>query len=195
MAAHRPGAYGLVTALVLVIPGFGMVMSPVDAEPTVARNRTRLNAQNVHQAVGLVPSESCAACHAEVKAARKWTAAPASYYTSPTIDARVGPPDGISRWCLGCHDGIAASDAGQVSSIGGLENDHPVSYVYDQALVAKDGGLHSPSMPSPIGGSIASDLLEDGKMQCTACHDFHSGRRALLKTARATDLCLACHDK
>lgn len=152
-----------------------------------------------HSAAGLLEALSCATCHAQVAAARTASGdASFGFYTSPTLDARVGGPDGVSRWCLGCHDGAVATGVGPLGpDIGGdgLENDHPVSFVYDEALAERDGGLRSPSAPSPLGGTIASDLLEDGKLQCTACHDFHSDRPNLLKTERSVTLCLACHDK
>ena len=67
-----------------------------------------------------------------------------------------GQPDGVSLLCLSCHDGTVALDAyggdpGNAGTIGDqfdlgtdLNNDHPISIVYDSALATLDGGLHDP---------------------------------------------------
>lgn len=192
------GTYGLkALAVALAFPAFGSISTMVGAEPvSTPTSQSRSFDGNVHRKAGIMDVYSCDGCHAEVIAARSWSAdASSDYYKSSTMDAAVGPPDGTSRWCLQCHDGAIASDGGTPAPSISVTNSHPVSFVYDDALAQRDGGLFSPSMPSPLGGSIASDLLENGKMQCSSCHDFHSERPKLVKTERQSTLCLACHDK
>lgn len=138
---------------------------------------------------------------------------------SATMNAVVGQPDGSSKLCLSCHDGVTA-----VNSFGGgtgaatpmtganvvgvdLSNDHPVSFTYDAALATADGGLFNPATAlSGLGGTINHDLLIGGKMQCSSCHDVHnnvagSGSPAvfpanlLVKSNAASALCLTCHNK
>ncbi|MFQ6034362.1 MAG: hypothetical protein ACE5NM_00755, partial [Sedimentisphaerales bacterium] len=72
-------------------------------------------------------------------------------YSSATLDAVVGQPDGASRLCLSCHDGAnpdyAWMDPEMVFSAGELVSTHPISFVYDSALVGLDKGLKDPSEP------------------------------------------------
>ncbi len=138
-------------------------------------------------------------------------------YDSPTMDAIPDQPTGASRLCLSCHDGSVAIDSfgGRTGTIymnpplaigadpEELSNDHPISFVYDDALAAQDGELFPPSStPSGLGGSIQKDLLFNGRMECSSCHDVHNGASAaavnhklLLITETQSRLCLTCHDK
>lgn len=100
-------------------------------------------------------------------------------YSSATLDATVGQPDGASKLCLSCHDGanpdFAWMDSNQIFTAGELVNSHPISFVYDSALAALDRGLKDPSQPSTLGRTIAQDLLDpEGKVQCSSCHDIHT---------------------
>jgi len=132
---------------------------------------------------------------------------------SPTFDATAAQPDGSSKLCLSCHDGTVALDNfGGVT--GGtffiptgddhnlttdLSDDHPVSFTYNTALATLDGGLYDPSVgTTTLGGTIDSDLLFNGKLQCASCHDVHngSGQLKLLRIDNAgSSFCLTCHDK
>jgi hypothetical protein len=136
-------------------------------------------------------------------------------YNSPTLDATVNQPTGASRLCLSCHDGSVAVDAygGRAGTIflagpiavgaDGLQNDHPISFQYSDALAAQDGELHPPSVsPSLLGGTIAQDLLFNGSLECASCHDVHNGHAAaaiddnlLVITQQGSRICLVCHDK
>jgi predicted CXXCH cytochrome family protein len=136
----------------------------------------------------------------------------ASYlpYTSTTLRAAVGQPEGSSKLCLSCHDGTVA--LGMVRSqkqpikfrngvttlpkgatlIGtDLSDDHPVSFTYDSALVAKDGQLHDPQ-------TLKSGVRLDHKqqVQCTSCHDPHNDRfgKFLVMDNTASSLCVQCHN-
>jgi hypothetical protein len=119
-------------------------------------------------------------------------------YSSPTLQATVGQPDGSAKLCLSCHDGTIAVDAygGQIGTVfmadlgGGhadlttdLSNDHPISFTYDDALATADGALFPPtSTPADIGsgtftkqGNIDDTMLEGGTvLQCSSCHSVHN---------------------
>jgi predicted CXXCH cytochrome family protein len=138
-------------------------------------------------------------------------------YDSPTMDANVGPqPSGMSKMCLSCHDGtVALENYGNTTNgtffiygedlIGtDLRDDHPISFVYDTTLATKDGELYDPStkLSGILGssGTINDDMLFQGKMECSSCHDVHNtraipGTKLLLIDNTGSALCLTCHDK
>jgi predicted CXXCH cytochrome family protein len=134
-------------------------------------------------------------------------------YSSATMNATTGQPDGSSKLCLSCHDGtVALANFGGVTTgtnfmtgtslVGtNLANDHPVSFTYNAALALADPGLFNPDLTnSGLGGHISDDLLIGGKMQCSSCHDVHNsapGNLAslLVKSNAASALCLTCHNK
>lgn len=136
-------------------------------------------------------------------------------YDSPTMDATVEQPAGASRLCLSCHDGTVAVDAfgsspgsfflGGPGAVGsdGLLNDHPISFQYTDALAVQDGELHPPSAtPSLLGSTIEDDLLFNGSLECSSCHDVHRGSAAgavndnlLVIPQTGSTICLVCHDK
>lgn len=156
----------------------------------------------------------CETCHvphggATGLAAPLWnhavTAQSFTLYSSSTLNATMGQPDGVSRLCLSCHDGTVAVD-----SYGGttgtrlipstseryigtdLSNDHPVSFTYDAALATADGGLQSPS-----GGTVGSSNLPlySDKLQCGTCHNPHGTVNADFLRHAATTICTQCHIK
>jgi predicted CXXCH cytochrome family protein len=140
------------------------------------------------------------------------------------MNAVPGQPNGLSKLCLGCHDGTVAIDSyGKNTTVGwhfisdaqfgtgskvigtDLTNDHPISFVYDAALVAADGALRDPVTATilpginSVTGTIAAELLDGtGQVQCTSCHDVHNGQgiNKLLKVNNTgSALCLTCHIK
>jgi len=130
---------------------------------------------------------------------------------SPSFNATAGQPDGASKLCLSCHDGVTKVDnfngiTTGTQVIGGndnlgtdLSNDHPISFTYDATLATADGGLFNPTTTaSGLGGMITTDLLLANKVQCSSCHDVHNGSgigKLLVKTNAASALCLTCHNK
>ena len=75
-----------------------------------------------------------------------------------------------------------------------LSNDHPISMTYD----VLDTGLNATSATSGLGGTIATDMLFGGNVECASCHDVHddNGIVGLLKKSNAgSDLCTTCHNK
>ena len=145
-------------------------------------------------------------------------------YSSNTMDSNPGQPDGTSKLCLSCHDGSVAVDSfgGELGSTylgghfrigsgGDLSGDHPISMTYDTTLANADPGLADPAIKMvTIGsgtlqktGTIATVLLNGGKVQCTSCHDVHNsytiggafGNPLLKMSKSGSKLCLACHVK
>jgi hypothetical protein len=184
-------------------------------------------------------TQVCVMCHAPHNASSAgplWNhalSAVPSYtlYSSPSTTATIGQPGPTSKLCLSCHDGTVAimayagtagnaagmtmaqaSNPGSMALIGtDLSNDHPIGFVYDAALVAKDPTKLKPTSTSvTIGasstrsGTIASLLLDGGtKMECSSCHDVHnkftvataSGRGLVKVSTGGSALCVTCHIK
>jgi hypothetical protein len=161
--------------------------------------------------------EICVFCHtphhAELEAAPLWdhetTVENFEIYTSSTLNADdVGQSSGISKLCLSCHDGSIAIDSyggnvGHVkvnsatTKIGtDLSNNHPISFVYDEALATADGSLEVPGVNMAV-----SDLLFENKVECPSCHDVHNNApipfnfKLLRLSNDDSALCLTCHIK
>lgn len=140
---------------------------------------------------------------------REMSAVTYNLYQSSTIEAALQQPTGDSRLCLSCHDGTVALGAvrrgwrpgaeekeslgplkGRASLGTDLSDDHPISFVYDAALVTQDKELADPStLPKEI-------RLDEGKqLQCTSCHDAHEYRYPmfLVMDNRYSRLCISCH--
>jgi hypothetical protein len=173
--------------------------------------------------------ELCIVCHAphgtDATAVPLWNHNTTSQtfitYTGYKFDAlpTITAPDGASKLCLSCHDGVSAmnqfggkiqgpsgiaysllDDGKHASNLGtDLSNDHPVSFVYNSALATLDGGLKDPlTATTSLGGTIATDLLDiNGKVQCPSCHEVHDQtiyRFGKISNAGSA-LCLTCHNK
>jgi hypothetical protein len=164
----------------------------------------------------------CSPCHAAHhtdpnQIAPLWvhatTTASFTPYNSPTFNAGQHQPAGVSLACLSCHDGTVAvnqsisSDTSATNWTAAMIDEgavigtdlhvtHPISFTYDSALAAADGGLEDPAVykigdpktgitvnvaPVPpswsgtslTGKTINEALLIGGKMECASCHDVH----------------------
>lgn len=116
-----------------------------------------------------------------------------------------------SSFCLSCHDGIFVKSGHSVTNIGNPENieegaifrfDHPVAFEYSRTLSLEKSYLNDPySMPSGLGGTVAEDLLVEGRIECVSCHNimFKEGEMGeyatLIKNNRRSSLCLTCHNR
>jgi len=139
-------------------------------------------------------------------------------------EASIGQPGGVSLLCLSCHDGTVALDAyaGDLSNsgtvladgsnldsdgtnalIGGggdLSNHHPIGFNYqDVADADMEIALTSGSFTGADGPVTIGELLYNGNMECTTCHDVHnsqnSGERFLWQSNDRSQFCLVCHLK
>ncbi len=127
-------------------------------------------------------------------------------YESSTMQAQVSQPNGSSRLCLSCHDGILALSNMRVAPMSGkvanmppltgsasfgtdLSNDHPISFVYNSALALRTGDLVDPTaLPQ------TAPLDNDRRLQCSSCHDPHLDRPNFLRIDdRFGADCTVCH--
>jgi predicted CXXCH cytochrome family protein len=162
-------------------------------------------------------TEICKFCHTPHNATpvqplwnRNASSATYTLYTSSTLNASVGQPDGTSILCLSCHDGtialgsivnpsttisfgsVTTMPAGKTNLGTNLSDDHPISFVYNSALAIADGQLKDTSaIVRPVS------LDKNGKMQCTSCHDAHdnSYSKFLVATTQGSALCFSCHNR
>ncbi len=79
-----------------------------------------------------------------------------------------------------------------------LENDHPISFTFDQALIVADahGGL--PQLQLPAAGDPVHLVGATGdQLECSSCHDVHDDSYApfLAKDNSGSAICLTCHLK
>jgi predicted CXXCH cytochrome family protein len=136
---------------------------------------------------------------------------------SSIIDEKANDqPDGLSKICLSCHDGITASEVygdntGNAAHLFGKDligpvpgNNHPISFIYNTELTMKNGDLYDPStkLSGMTGntGTVNKDMLFLNRMECASCHDVHNtkavpGTKLLVKDNAGSALCLTCHNK
>ena len=140
-------------------------------------------------------------------------------YTTDILGNEPAPaePGGTSRLCLGCHDGVTGLEAyGGVTTNtdvitgnkkipdlngtdGDLQGTHPISVAY----VAAKSGLVSDITNNLLGIDPIENLLINGAVECSTCHDVHdntaggesTGTNMLRMSNAASALCLTCHVK
>jgi hypothetical protein len=134
-------------------------------------------------------------------------------YSSPAVPD-VGAPSGLSKLCLGCHDGVTALSA---------YHNYPGTNVDTIAaggdLTKNLTGTHPISTPLQAGPdyraetlNFATGVISDflgggagGNVECSTCHDVHNnteggevaaGAGNLLRINNANSaLCFGCHIK
>ncbi len=149
------------------------------------------------------------------------TELPNSIQHQLNADLSAGP-GGPSRLCLSCHDGSIAINsygtfqgnpdprgggatmpAGYAIGAGGdLSNHHPIGFDYAAVIAAGDDEINDPSNPflNQSHGLTINDVLWNGKMECTSCHDVHNTKNDGTKflwvdDLNQSDLCRSCHLK
>ena len=180
---------------------------------------------DLRTAIGQGETNICAVCHSphDVTNPNGDPAAPLwghvtddtgyTMYSSPAVPD-VTAPSGLSKLCLGCHDGVTALNAYHGSTIPtdvliaatgsltkNLTGDHPISTPMQAGPDYRAEGL-------PFATGIISDFLgggAGGNVECSTCHDVHNnteggevaaGAGNLLRvTNAASALCFGCHIK
>jgi predicted CXXCH cytochrome family protein len=202
-----------IASLSLAVAAFLAMSTPTQAQTRIAGTKHNLTPSGPGAVRAAEPAGTCVFCHTPHNAKptralwnRELPAVTYQLYASSTLKAQLNQPNGSSRLCLSCHDGILAlgnlriSPKGAPITLGSLtgagslgtdlSDDHPVSFVYDSSLAYNRGGLADPlALPPAI-------RLDDARqLQCTSCHDPHEDRRPkfLRLENRFGGLCTACH--
>ena len=131
-------------------------------------------------------------------------------YSSTSLNASIGAAPGEAGACLSCHDGVSLVAAGTIvnqpnsgatdvsaltisadANLGtDMSNDHPVGFVYNDALSTEDGGLE-------LASTLSGTPLFGGEMWCSTCHDVHGTAfsQFLVMDNAGSALCTNCHQK
>jgi len=190
-----------------------LALIPLPAASDIARTVHNLTPDGPGQFKETRPAGLCVFCHTPHNSNptralwnRNFPGVNYQLYSSTTLRAVPNQPNGSSRLCLSCHDGILAlgnlrvpppGEALKLGQMAGpnvlgtdLSDDHPISFVYDGALA-----IQRPDLVDP--GSLPGRIRLDSKkqVQCTSCHDPHEdGRAKFLRMSSAYgELCLSCH--
>ncbi len=114
-------------------------------------------------------------------------AIPASQYNATVASDASLYPNGSSRLCMSCHDGVTA--VGEVI-VGGelatltmsafgtidLSSSHPISFVYNATVdAALPATFRLPTSSDPVALQTISG---ETWMQCTTCHDPHNDTKS-----------------
>lgn len=202
---------GWILAITLALPIVGAYAS------SVVDSKHNLSASGPGTVKAASETEVCIFCHTPHRSTGDlplWnhTGSVASYtpYSSSTLKATVGQPNGASKLCLSCHDGTVAlgnvhsrtmpiqmqggvtvMPAGSANLGTDLSDQHPISFTYDSALAAEQGQLKDPSL---LTGKVRLD--HNSQMQCTACHNPHDDQYGKFLVMDNTDsaLCVTCHN-
>jgi predicted CXXCH cytochrome family protein len=199
----------------LVLCGLASVTALADNPNSIIFSKHNLSISGPGSVRAAQEADICIFCHTPHNAGTEgplWNhqGSVATYipYSSSTLKATVGQPTGSSKLCLSCHDGTVALGAvysryqaiamqsGNSAMPAGpsllgtdLSADHPVSFPYDSALVAKNGELRDPSL-------LNQDVrLENGQVQCISCHDPHNNQYGgfLVRDNTGSAMCQECH--
>lgn len=201
----------------LLLMAASMFVTPLARAASVINSKHNLSASGPGAVKAATENDVCIFCHTVHRTAGQtplWSHSLSSVsnyvvYSSPTLKASVGQPDGSSRLCLSCHDGTVAlgmvsSRASPIQMQGGvttlplgpsnlgtdLSGDHPISFVYDQNLAGLDTGIKD---PSTIDRNLKLDHFH--KMQCVTCHNPHDNQfgNFLVMDNTGSAMCLGCH--
>lgn len=207
----------IIAALGLVTFSIGQVI-PGDSSsyPSIRINNSPHNLNN-YPGINIPGNQICLPCHiphnAQAPEAGQrnllWNHA-ATNQTFVMFSSSAGQPQGTSKLCLSCHDGVTAIDSyggtiGNTTITGtanlgtDLSNDHPIGVEYPTTRIGQS--WNSPDTFGPgINGSSGIRLVTVNgvkRVECNSCHNPHNnGLGNFLRVPiQQSYLCLQCHIK
>ena len=118
-------------------------------------------------------------------------------------------PEGPSKMCLSCHDGVTAIDnyggnsgttviTGSAALGADLSDDHPIGVAYPTSAPAdyRDPSTFAPGINGGKGVQLVT-INSVERVECTSCHHVHNnGLGNFLRVPiQESYLCLQCHIK
>ncbi len=196
------------TALGQIIPG------DPGTYPSVGITNTPHNLNNF-PGVSIPGNQICLPCHTPHNALLAgddnvlWNHAETGE-TFVMYKSTAGQPEGPSKMCLSCHDGVTAIDnyggnggtgiviTGSAAFGSDLSNDHPIGVEYPTGLPGEynDPATFDPGVNNGPGVSLVSINGVD-RVECTSCHNVHNnGLGTFLRVPlQESYICLQCHIK
>ncbi|UCE58681.1 MAG: hypothetical protein JSU63_14710 [Phycisphaerales bacterium] len=146
--------------------------------------------------------EFCINCHQHsgerTAAAMHWQAVGVAHVKEDSGSRHDGGLlDSASRSCMGCHDGVSASESANSTawnrgpgSRGDSRRNHPVGVSY-AVRSSKQLANHL----RPVALLPPEIRLPNGQVSCTSCHDLYGTERGRLAVPiEGSKLCFSCHD-
>ncbi|MBI3836220.1 MAG: hypothetical protein HY287_18015 [Planctomycetes bacterium] len=147
------------------------------------------------------PQSFCANCHSNNVQSREgahWMALMFAHVSRQyNREAAAGVSAfSSSRACLGCHDGVNASEAAYApagaefgGSLGDRSRNHPIDVSYPMS------GKKRAEVPlRPASMVPASVNLRGGVVSCLSCHDLYNHEKSMLSVPiEGSRLCFGCH--
>jgi predicted CXXCH cytochrome family protein len=204
-------------SVVLVLVAFAagqIIPGDPSSYPSVSVVNTPHNLNN-YPGVSVPGNQVCLPCHTPHNALLSgeanvlWNHAETTQ-TFVMYKSTAGQPEGPSKLCLSCHDGVTAIDnyggsggtgiviVGDANLGTDLSNDHPIGIAYPTASPAE---YNDPSTFDPgINGGPGVQLVEINgveRVECTSCHEPHNnGLGNFLRVpVQESYICLQCHIK
>ncbi len=134
-------------------------------------------------------SMACLSCHDGVSAMNRVVNAPGSGNTDSATGVLIG--------ALPLYPKPMVTNPYKAVGVNGdMTDDHPISIQYIEGRA----GLRPTTdtvAADIIGATYVSDLLRDGKVQCSSCHEVHGTIYDMYLRSHnyGSALCVACHEK
>lgn len=211
-------AIPVVSAFLMLVIGLMAVAQVIPGDSTTYPSVSIVDTpHNLNNNLGVVipGNQVCLPCHTPHNALLSgddnvlWNHAETSQ-TFVMYKSTAGQPEGPSKMCLSCHDGVTAIDnyggtggtgiviTGAAALGTDLSNDHPIGIAYPTALPAeyRDPNTFAPGIGGGPGVKLAT-INGLQRVECSSCHNVHNnGLGTFLRVPlQESYLCLQCHIK